>query len=134
MLTKSKTKELVNAIVKLRNLATDEQAVEVSALYPNWGGNGINYKIGERVMYDGTLYKVITEHTSQIDWNPKVAPSLFAKVLIPNTNIISEWEQPDSTNAYMNGDKVSYNGKIWVSIIDNNVWSPDTYGWQEIIE
>ena len=45
---------------------------------------------------------------------------------------IPAWEQPDSTNPYMKGDKVSHNGKIWVSDIDNNVWAPGIYGWSEI--
>lgn len=57
-----------------------------------------------------------------------------AKVLIADENVISEWEQPGSTNPYMTGNKVSYNGKIWVSTIDNNVWAPGAYGWEEITE
>jgi hypothetical protein len=57
---------------------------------------------------------------------------LFVKVLIPDEGIIPEWEQPDSTNPYMAGDKVTYNGKTYESIIDNNVWSPVEYGWKEI--
>ena len=47
---------------------------------------------------------------------------------------IPEWVQPDSTNAYMKGDKVKYNEHIYESLIDNNIWSPDGYpaGWQLI--
>ena len=133
MLTKSRTKAIIDALVKIRNLATDEQAVEVPALYPAWA-EGIAYEVGERVLYNEVLYKVLIAHASQSDWTPDVAVSLFAKVLIPDANVIPEWVQPDSTNAYMTGDKVSYNGKTYISIIDNNVWSPDTYGWQEVIE
>jgi hypothetical protein len=61
-----------------------------------------------------------------------VAPSLFAKVLIPDIDVIPEWVQPDSTNPYMKGDKVTYKGKTWISTIDNNVWAPGEYGWDEI--
>ena len=60
---------------------------------------------------------------------------LFAKVINESTDgSIPEWVQPDSTNAYSKGDKVSYNGHIYESIIDGNVWSPDAYpqGWQLI--
>lgn len=42
------------------------------------------------------------------------------------------WEQPDSTNPYMTGDKVTHNGKTWVSDVDNNVWEPGVYGWTEV--
>jgi chitodextrinase len=126
------TRVLRAQFVKLREMATDEIALQVPNLYPVWK-EAVAYAVGERVLYNETLYKVITAHTSQADWTPDVAPSLFAKVLIPDENVIPEWEQPDSTNAYMTGDKVTYNGKTYVSIVDNNVWSPDAYGW-EIVE
>ncbi|MBP3305258.1 MAG: chitinase, partial [Oscillospiraceae bacterium] len=82
--------------------------------------------------YDGALYKCLQAHTSQPDWTPTAAPSLWAKVLIPDPGTIPEWEQPDSTNPYMAGDKVTHNGKTWVSDIDNNVWAPGAYGWTEV--
>lgn len=133
MMTKSKTRAVVDALVKLRGLATDEQACEVAVLYPEWK-EGVTYITGERVLYKEVLYKVLTNHASQADWTPDVAVSLFAKVLIPDENVIPEWEQPDSTNPYMIGDKVSHNGKIWVSNVDNNVWEPGVYGWDEVAE
>ena len=132
MMTRTKTQAIVEAIVKLRGLATDEQAYEVPALYPTWKED-ILYKVGERITYNEILYKVLTEHTSQSSWTPDAAPSLFTKVLIADENIIYPWEQPDSTNAYMTGDKVSHNEKNWISIVDNNVWEPGVYGWEEII-
>lgn len=111
--------------------ATDEQAVEAPAVYPSWK-EGIQYELDERVLYNDVLYKAVTAHTSQSDWTPDVAPSLFAQVLIPDVNVIPEWIQPDSTNPYMIGDKVTHNGKTWVSTVDNNVWEPGVYGWNEI--
>ena len=84
------------------------------------------------MLYNGILYKVLTAHTSQDDWTPDAAPSLFTKVLIPDETVIFEWEQPDSTNTYSAGDKVTHNGKTWVSDIDNNSWEPGVYGWTEL--
>lgn len=112
----------------------DSAAVEYPELFPAWSGTGISYAAGDRVRYDGTLYKVLSAHVSQTDWAPAAAPSLFAKVLIPDADVIPDWEQPDSTNAYSKGDKVRYNGKVYVSLIDGNVWSPEAYpaGWQEV--
>lgn len=131
MMTKSKACEFINAFVKLRNLATDKQACEVPVLYPAWK-NEVNYVAGERVLYNDVLYKVLTSHTSQLDWTPDVAASLFTKVLIPDENVIYPWEQPESTNPYMNGNKVTHNDKTWISTIDNNTWEPGVYGWDEI--
>lgn len=108
----------------------DAQALEVQYLYPEWK-SGKDYTAGYRVNHNTTLYKCLQDHTSQDDWKPEVAPSLWAKVLIPDPNVIPEWEQPDSTNPYMKGDKVTHNGKTWESGIDNNVWEPGVYGWTE---
>ena len=113
---------------------SDEQALQVPLMYDEFEVNR-HYIVGERVLYQDVLYKVITEHTSQATWTPDVAPSLFAKVINESADgSIPEWVQPDSTNAYSKGDKVSYNGHIYESVIDGNVWSPDAYpqGWQLI--
>ena len=78
---------------------------------------------------------MLQAHTSQTDWAPDTAVSLFAEVLIPNPEIIPDWVQPDSTNAYMTGDRVIFEGLVYESLIDNNVWSPAVYpaGWQEVV-
>ena len=114
---------------------TDEQALTVSALYPDWSEKK-NYKAGDRYCYDGILYKCLQDHNGQSDWNPDAATSLWARVLIENTEGIPEWEQPDSTNGYTAGDKVTHNGKTYESLIDNNVWEPGAIGteslWKEI--
>ena len=67
-----------------------------------------------------------------MQWTPTEAPSLFAKVLIPDPDVIPKWEQPDSTNPYSKGDKVTHAGKTWESDLDGNVWAPGVYGWTEI--
>ncbi len=112
------------------NMLTDEQAATVPSLYRPWEV-GVDYAAGERRTYKGGLYRCLAPHTSQETWNPVDAPSLWAKVLIPDPDVIPEWEQPDSTNPYMKGDKVMHNGKTWVSDVDNNVWEPGVYGWSE---
>ena len=78
--------------------------------------------------------ELVEYHTAQDSWTPDAAPSLFAKVLIPDPDVIPEWEQPDSTNPYKKGDRVRFNGKVYESLIDNNVWSPSAYpaGWREV--
>jgi hypothetical protein len=127
---KSKAIAFINSLKSLRSSATDEQASNAPAVYPTWKED-VEYTLNTRVLYNDILYKVITAHTSQSTWTPDVSPSLFAKVLIPDVDVIPEWEQPDSTNAYMKGDKVTHNNKTWTSIVDNNVWEPGVYGWEE---
>ena len=112
----------------------DTKALAIQEFYDDWEV-GVKYEVGTYIRYEEVLYKVITAHTSQSDWTPTSASSLFAKVLIdPTGETINEWVQPDSTNPYMAGDKVTFNGKTYESVIDNNVWSPSAYpaGWKEI--
>lgn len=130
-MTRAEAEAMIADLVKLRDLATDEQALTVPALYPAWR-SGVTYTAGQRLLYNSVLYKVLQDHTSQETWTPDAAPSLFAKVLIPDETVIPEWEQPDSTNPYMKGDRVKHNGKTWVSDVDNNVWEPGVYGWTEV--
>ena len=112
---------------------SDEDALEAVYLFPNWSADW-DYDKDTRVLYEGILYRCLQSHTSQAAWTPVAAPSLWAKVLIPDENVIPEWEQPDSTNPYMIGDKVMFNGVVYESVINNNIWSPAAYpaGWKTI--
>ena len=110
---------------------SDEDALEAVALFENWKPNE-RYEVDRRVNYEGILYRCLQAHTSQEAWTPTAAPSLWAKVLIPSPDVIPDWEQPDSTNPYMKGDKVRFEGQVYESLIDNNIWSPAAYpaGWK----
>ena len=132
--------EIFRAIVRMavqqaRAITDDAKALEVQALYKDWTKQiGRDLTVGEYINYEGVLYKVLQAHTVQETWTPVDAPSLFAKVLVdPTGETILEWEQPDSTNPYMKGDKVIHNGKTYVCTIDNNVWEPGVYGWEEVV-
>ena len=96
--------------------------------------DSIEYKVDDRVRYENVLYRVLQNHTSQPNWTPVAAASLFAKVLIPDPDVIPDWEQPDSTNPYQIGDKVRFEGHVYESTINNNIWSPSAYpaGWKLI--
>ena len=118
---------------------TEEQAFAVKDIYPAWDGNGVSYPKDYYLTHNGKLYKTLQAHTSQADWSPDTAPSLFAEVLPGQDGTgIGEWVQPGSTNPYMAGDRVTHNGKTWESLIDNNVWEPGAQGsealWQEMTD
>ena len=125
-----RARQLRAVIESLAETLDDESAAESIELFPVWATDTA-YAVGDRRRYGGVLYKCLQAHTSQETWNPGDAPSLWAKVLIPDPGEIPEWEQPGSTNPYMMGDKVRHNEKIWISVIDNNVWEPGVWGWNE---
>lgn len=130
--------ELIHAFrAQLEALAaalTDEQAAVCPLFSTLWKPDSA-YAVGDRRQYGGKLYKCLQPHTSQESWNPADAPSLWAEILPGQDGTdIGEWVQPDSTNPYNNGDRVTHNGKLWESYVDNNVWEPGVYGWNEITE
>lgn len=126
------------AVKQARQITDDAEALEVKMLYKQWDKQiDKPLVVGEYVQYQDVLYKVLQAHTVQEAWTPTDAPSLFAKVLVdPTGETIPDWQQPDSTNPYMTGDRVMFEGKVYESLIDSNVWSPSAYpqGWQEVVE
>lgn len=131
-----KARELRATVERLAQNLDDETSLENIELFPKWNSASINYEEGQKVKYQNVLYRVLATHTSQAAWTPADAPSLFAQVLVSPDGEPLPWVQPTSTNPYSIGDKVIFEGKIYESTIDNNVWSPADYplGWQEITE
>ena len=108
--------------------ATDEEALDNILAYPKWEV-GKEYEKDFRLRYNDVLYKVLQNHTSQADWTPDVAVSLYVRVSIEE---YPDWVQPQgSHDAYNLGDKVTHLEKHWVSTVDNNTWEPSVYGWDE---
>ena len=128
-----RARELRSKIEEVAETLPDENATNYTDLFPKWSGDGVSYSVAVRVRHEGELYKCLQTHTSQSGWSPSAAPSLWAKVLAGQDGTdIGEWQQPDSTNPYMKGDRVLHNGKTWESDVDNNVWEPGVYGWKEV--
>ncbi len=109
----------------------DVTAVEHTSLFAPWAAS-VAYKAGDIREYEGNLYRCAQAHTSQADWAPDKAASLWSKIGDPTVEY-PEWVQPiGAHDAYNNGDKVSHSGKKWASTADNNVWEPGVYGWEEV--
>ena len=108
----------------------DASAFDIVELYPAWK-NDSNYQIGDRRRYDGQLYRCLQPHPAQADWTPDVAVSLWVRIDDPAIEW-PEWVQPESTNPYNTGDKVTFEGKRYISKINANTWSPLAYpaGWE----
>lgn len=133
--------EAAVALAKMQAVELDDgQALKVPALYDEWSGKGVKYygpddpegNPQSRVRFQGSLVKCITTHTSQPDWAPNAAPSLWA-VILPGQDgsgvTVGIWVQPGPTNAYQKGDQVIHNGHRWESDFDgDNVWEPGQVG------
>lgn len=125
-MTRRDAERLRAHITRAAEALPDETALEVVDIFPRWVA-GKEYEAGDRVQHGGSLYRCLQAHTSQADWEPGVAVSLWGPVRVG----IPDWEQPTgATDAYSAWDKVRHNGKIWESQVDGNVWEPGVYGWE----
>lgn len=125
----------------LSTLDADTQAADmmaVSSVFPAYEV-GKAYKTkdvfsyGENSVGDAQLYQVLQDHTSAAEWTPDTATSLYKKIGVTEGGY-TEWVQPlGASDCYNTGDIVSYNGTLYQSTIDGNVWSPDSYpqGWKK---
>lgn len=133
--------QLRKALQMYATTLTDEKAMEVVAVFDSWEV-GKAYAVGDFVTYglngvgDPQLYKCISAHTSQTDWTPETAVSLFNAIGLDDKGY-PVWSQPTGVHdAYNTGDIVNYNGTLYKSLIDGNTYSPDAYpaGWEVYVE
>ena len=131
--------QLRRAIQMFAATLSEENAVEIATLYDAWQ-IGRAYQPGEFLVYgqnsvgDPQLYKVVQGHTSQQDWTPHRTASLYTPLGL-NEAGYPTWSQPTGAHdAYNLGDVVDFNGVLYESLINGNVYSPDTYpnGWTSV--
>lgn len=125
-----RAKKMRPYIEKAATNLTDEDALQAVKLFPQWAVEHA-YVVGERLQYKNVLYRVVQAHTSQTDWTPDITPAMFVVVSLDEW---PEFVQPTGAHdAYKKGDKVTFEGKHYISLIDANVYSPAAYpaGWQE---
>ena len=127
----------------------DSAAYEFRALAELWIAGATYYGPDDpsgmpqsRVLFNSRLFKCLTTHNSQLDWTPVNAPSLWAEILPGQEGNepeegYAEWVQPESTNGYQKGDRVTHAGHLWESAYDgDNVWEPGAVGapWKDLGE
>lgn len=131
--------QLRRALQMFTSTLPEERALEIATVYPAWEPNKA-YAVGDIISYgtnpvgDPQLYKVVQAHTSQADWLPSGTPALYDAFGL-NADGYAVWAQPSGAHdAYNTGDIVDYNGTLYESTINGNVWSPDVYpaGWKKV--
>lgn len=141
--------EAAVALAKMQAAKLDDgEALKVAALYDEWSGEGVKYYGPDdpdgnpqtRLRFQGLLVKCLTTHTSQPDWAPNAAPSLWA-VILPGQDgsgvEVGVWQQPGAENGYSTGDKTIHKGHLWESLVDDNVDEPGTdngFRWKDLGE
>ena len=132
MVLREKIARMKQLLHKAAESLDDADALNAVEFFASWKPNEY-FEKGERRRHDGVLYRCEQSHTSQEDWTPDLTPALWTPVAEPGE--IPVWKQPTGAqDAYQTGNKVYYPTKdddIFVSLVDNNVWPPDVYGWRK---
>ena len=119
------------ATQEMGRTAADDVALSCPALFDEWKA-GVDYVTGDIRKRNGNLYRCLQDRTSQEDWTPEAAVSLWVQIADPAIEW-PDWVQPTGAHdAYAQGAKVTHNEKHWTSDVDNNVWEPGVYGWTEV--
>lgn len=136
---KQASEQIRKALQMFAQTLTDEQAMEIATIYPAYEV-GRAYSVDELFTYgindvgDPQLYRVVQAHTSQSDWIPDATPALYTPIGLSEEGYPT-WSRPTGAHdAYNTGDIVDYNGTLYKSLIDGNVWPPEEYpaGWEEV--
>ncbi len=130
--------QIVDAVKKMLSQGaeqlSDEDALDVAALYPTWASKvGKVVERGERLWWDGRLWKTLQLITELLpEWTPNTAVSLFTEVSVAEIREITD--PIPAENPFMKDEKGRWKGEVYVSQIDNNIWTPDAYpaGWKAI--
>lgn len=110
-------------IVQNMNDFSDYQALQIAELYAAWHVD-VNYRVGQIVRYEGSLYRCVQDHASQSDWTPDVSASMWSKISFAD-NGVENWIQPTGAHdSYNIGDHVMHNDVEWVSLVNGNIWEP----------
>ena len=128
MITKAYARLLRAMIVKASASLSDEDALQAIDLYAPWAVDTA-YAVDDRIRYDRTLYRCVQAHTSQADWTPDLTPALWTVVSLEEW---PEWVQPTGAqDAYMAGDKCTFEGEHYINDVDYNIYAPNVYGWHK---
>lgn len=104
---------------------SDDDALKVPALFPRYE-KGHVYALGDRVLWQGALYKATSGHTASADDSTR-DPQHWAKVVPaqPGGEKAEDWV---SGKSYAKGARVTRYEKIYESLIDNNTQEPGVFG------
>lgn len=132
--------QLRRALQVFASTLSEDQALEIASVYPAWTAQAY-YKTGDVISHgtnpvgDPQLYKVAQDHMSQDIYPPgEGTESLYTAFGLDESGY-PVWAQPSGAHdAYNTGDVVNYNGTLYRSKIDGNVWAPHVYpsGWEEV--
>ena len=125
-MTRSEAQKLIADIVKLREAATDAQASLAVSVYPTLKQDGSLIKSGTRINYNGTIIRAAVDLYDTETNSPENAPTLWEALnykdgyrIIPEVITVG--------TAFSKGELGWWNGELYESLVNSNVYTPDQY-------
>lgn len=106
------------------------ETVRADTEVENWDPNGRHYRRGEKFVYAGTTYVVIQGHYTQVAFPPNITPTLC--VVSVSEQGVEEYvpvQNGSQAGRYMKDSQCIFNGVLYTSLIDYNVWPPTENTW-----
>lgn len=125
-MTRSEAQKLIADIVKLREAATDAQASLTVSVYPTLKQDGSLIKSGTRINHNGMIIRAAVDLYDTETNSPENAPTLWEVLnykdgyrIIPEVITVG--------TAFSKGELGWWNGELYKSLVDSNVYTPDQY-------
>ena len=125
-MTRSEAQKLIADIVKLREAATDAQASLTVSVYPTLKQDGSLIKSGTRINHNGMIIRAAVDLYDTETNSPENAPTLWEALnykdgyrIIPEVITVG--------TAFSKGELGWWNGELYESLVDSNVYTPDQY-------
>ena len=130
---KSEVLTFIEAIKALRDNADDITASAAASLYPTLKGDGSLVKAGVRINLDGQIYRSRADLWDTEQNNPINAPTLWEAINYKQ-GYRDIPEQITAENPFTLGERGWWKGQLMESLLEINVWNPDSYptGWKII--
>ena len=132
-MTKGDARKLRNIMEQAAATLDDATASQAAMLFPRLKGSGDLIPAGTRINYGGVIKRAAVDLWDTEPNNPDNAPTLWEDLAyIDGIRII-----PDvitAGTAFSKGEQGWWNGDLYESQADNNVWTPDAYPayWTEV--
>lgn len=130
-LTYKEADEFIASFLAMRDGVDDKLASVAMDVYPVLNEDGELIKAGSRIKWNGILKRAATDLWDTAENNPDNAPALWEDISYrEGYRIIPETISTGA--AFAKDERGWWDGVLYVSLLDNNVWTPVAYptGWQ----
>jgi hypothetical protein len=130
-MTRKEAEALVQALVTLREGADDAVASLSVGAYPTLKADGTLIKAGTRINWHGQIKRAAVDLWDMAENNPDNAPALWEDISYRDGYRIIP-ETITTGTAFMKDEFGWWGDVLYVSLLDNNVWTPEEYptGWE----